>query len=103
VTCGDDLNRRDPDLVNVRPVEPNKAYNMRDVHRQGLRQRRLQWKCMSTGPTTLSWVRPAQRPERGDRGPAAGVSGRSIDINASDKGPGSSGSVIASTSRSSHS
>jgi len=31
VTCGDDLNRRDPDLVNVVPVEPNKAYNMRDV------------------------------------------------------------------------
>jgi acetyl-CoA carboxylase carboxyltransferase component len=31
VTCGDDPNRRDPDLVNVVPVEPNKAYNMRDV------------------------------------------------------------------------
>ncbi|MBN2099685.1 MAG: methylmalonyl-CoA carboxyltransferase [Dehalococcoidia bacterium] len=31
VACGDDPNRRDPDLVNVVPVEPNKAYNMRDV------------------------------------------------------------------------
>jgi acetyl-CoA carboxylase carboxyltransferase component len=31
VTCGDDPNRRDPDLINVVPVEPNKAYNMRDV------------------------------------------------------------------------
>jgi propionyl-CoA carboxylase beta subunit len=31
VTCGDDTNRRDPDLMNVVPAEPNKAYNMRDV------------------------------------------------------------------------
>ncbi len=28
---GDDPNRRDPDLINIIPVEPNKAYNMRDV------------------------------------------------------------------------
>ena len=31
VTCGDDPNRRDPELINVVPAEPNKAYNMRDV------------------------------------------------------------------------
>ena len=31
VTCGDDPNRRDPDLISIVPVEPNKAYNMRDV------------------------------------------------------------------------
>jgi propionyl-CoA carboxylase beta chain len=28
---GDDPNRRDPDLHNIVPVEPNKAYNMKDV------------------------------------------------------------------------
>jgi acetyl-CoA carboxylase carboxyltransferase component len=31
VNGGDNPNRRDPDLINVVPVEPNKAYNMRDV------------------------------------------------------------------------
>jgi propionyl-CoA carboxylase beta chain len=31
VGCGDDPNRRDPELINVVPVEPNKAYNMKDV------------------------------------------------------------------------
>ncbi len=31
VTCGDDPSRRDPGLINVVPVEPNKAYNMKDV------------------------------------------------------------------------
>jgi len=31
VASGDDPNRRDPDLINVVPAEPNKAYNMRDV------------------------------------------------------------------------
>jgi len=31
LACGDDPNRRDADLINVVPVEPNKAYNMRDV------------------------------------------------------------------------
>lgn len=28
---GDDPNRRDPDLINIVPVEANKAYNMRDI------------------------------------------------------------------------
>ena len=31
VADGDDPNRRDQDLINIIPVEPNKAYNMRDV------------------------------------------------------------------------
>ena len=31
VAGGDDPNRRDQDLINVIPVEPNKAYNMKDV------------------------------------------------------------------------
>ncbi len=31
VAGGDDPNRRDQDLINIIPVEPNKAYNMRDV------------------------------------------------------------------------
>jgi acetyl-CoA carboxylase carboxyltransferase component len=31
IPSGDDPNRRDPDLINIVPVEPNKAYNMRDV------------------------------------------------------------------------
>ncbi|MDM8000800.1 MAG: acyl-CoA carboxylase subunit beta [Dehalococcoidia bacterium] len=29
--CSDDPNRRDPELINIVPVEPNKAYNMRDI------------------------------------------------------------------------
>jgi propionyl-CoA carboxylase beta chain len=31
VAGGDDPNRRDQDLINIIPVEPNKAYNMKDV------------------------------------------------------------------------
>ena len=31
VATGDDPNRRDPDLHKIVPVEPNKAYNMKDV------------------------------------------------------------------------
>jgi propionyl-CoA carboxylase beta chain len=31
VADGDDPNRRDQDLINIIPVEPNKAYNMKDV------------------------------------------------------------------------
>src|SRR5512136_10258 len=31
LATGDDPNRRDPDLHKIVPVEPNKAYNMRDV------------------------------------------------------------------------
>src|SRR5512137_1422884 len=99
--CGDDPNRRDPDLHKIVPVEPNKAYNMHDVIARvfdngDFMEVHEHWaNNLIVGFARLNGQSVgivAQQP--------AYLAG-SIDINASDKGAGSSGSAIASISRSS--